>query len=407
MKVNLNPEPRQQNVAVTSFLPRTLVQFAPQSRGLDRHSSMPHPARLDKQVDVDVRARRVIEPARGRRPLQQDVTNASLTERAAACLGKEIDLDLPGDILKIRHFGSLGPAMPDECRSIGNLASVLVRAHCHPDGRGATEERTLDISRSGDVVVRRRPFPYRPQALSLVQQAKKITLPVSTAPAPTGDEGLVMNSRVTARTEGVVVRDVGVETVVYNLATEQVTALDPETAAVYRAAGDGASIDDLGSATSLSREKVAAALVRLADADLLLSSSLSRRQLLSRVGTVAAIGTVVTIAAPTAAMAASATKNASFNQTGCSNKSVSFFVSISGYGNNKTSTYKIHAGSQTGTVLANGSVTTGSAGTGSSVSNTLTTTAGPGATQTAFIEISTTSGQTTTTEFYQFSIIGC
>src|SRR4051794_27815987 len=125
-----------------------------------------------------------------------------------------------------------------------------------------------------------------------------------------------MQPKLTRRSERLLVRELGDETVVYDLASERVTALDATTAAVWRGA-EGVSLEALTSATGLSEQDVAAAVVRLEDAELLAKTGFSRRQLLARAGTVAAVGGLVSIAAQPAFAANSTPLNFSLYQLAC------------------------------------------------------------------------------------------
>jgi hypothetical protein len=109
---------------------------------------------------------------------------------------------------------------------------------------------------------------------------------------------------VERRTDKLIVRDVEGETVVYNTATEMVTVLDAETAAVWKAADGEAPIEAIAQALELPEEKVEVALVRLGDAGLL-KTPMSRRTLLRGAGTVVAAGGLMTIMAPPAFAASS------------------------------------------------------------------------------------------------------
>lgn len=106
------------------------------------------------------------------------------------------------------------------------------------------------------------------------------------------------------RTDKLIVREVEGETVVYDTASEMVTVLDPETAAVWQAADGQAPIDKIAKDLALPQEKVEVALVRLGDAGLL-KTVMSRRTLLRGAGATVAVGGLMTVMAPPAFAAAS------------------------------------------------------------------------------------------------------
>jgi hypothetical protein len=127
---------------------------------------------------------------------------------------------------------------------------------------------------------------------------------------------------VTARTERLIVEQVGDETVVYDLDTDMAHCLNPTSGAVWQACQGGASVQliaaELGRASAISAEAVWAAIAQLRDAKLLDGpvvmpadlDGLSRRALLKRLAVggavVAAVPVVTSILAPTPAAAVSA-----------------------------------------------------------------------------------------------------
>ena len=135
---------------------------------------------------------------------------------------------------------------------------------------------------------------------------------------------------VTRRTEGLIVRSVGAETVVFDTATEQVTCLDAVTARVWAVLDEERTVDQLAAASDLPQEEVVVALARLSDAGLLAEQAgVSRRSLLRGAGTVAVAAPLMTIMAPAPAFAQSPPTGAGRTVTGAQ-------VTCTGNGSNRT-----------------------------------------------------------------------
>ena len=107
------------------------------------------------------------------------------------------------------------------------------------------------------------------------------------------------------RTDALIVRRVGDETVVYDRDSERVTALDPGTTAVWEACDGRADIGDISVLAGVGREHAETSLLQLADAGLLAGGGMSRRNLL-RAGVAGTAVPLLSIAAADAAFAASA-----------------------------------------------------------------------------------------------------
>jgi hypothetical protein len=131
-----------------------------------------------------------------------------------------------------------------------------------------------------------------------------------------------------ARRDGLVIRSLAGETLVYDLERHQAHCLNPAAASVFRLCDGGRSPEEIASLLGepadpdVREAVVAAALGQLAEAQLLAAdvvappapgpaapaeaASASRRELLRRVGTALLAPAIVSIVAPTAAQAASA-----------------------------------------------------------------------------------------------------
>jgi len=159
---------------------------------------------------------------------------------------------------------------------------------------------------------------------------------------------------VARRTDELVVRQFGDETVVYDLSTERVTALDAATAAVWSAAEQPATLSDIEASTGQSEEDVAAALVKLDGADLLQESGVSRRLLLKRIGLVTAgvVALPVVTAAPAWAACSGSAQALTARQTGCdgsgSGSQITLTLTLSGFADGAvsitSSTFKNQSG---------------------------------------------------------------
>ena len=106
------------------------------------------------------------------------------------------------------------------------------------------------------------------------------------------------------RSQGLIVRRVGEELAVYDTRSEQVTALDQQTALVWMAMEVPSCSADLATSTGLSVEAIELAAQRLWRAGLL-DSGPGRRVLLKQIGAATALAPLLAVAAPTAAMASS------------------------------------------------------------------------------------------------------
>ncbi|HEY5184167.1 MAG TPA: hypothetical protein VIM19_04495, partial [Actinomycetes bacterium] len=95
---------------------------------------------------------------------------------------------------------------------------------------------------------------------------------------------LRQQSIVARRTEGVVSRAFGDETVVYDVDSERVTHLDAVTTAVWLRCDGRSTVGEVAVATGLGLDDVAVALIRLDEAGLLVGRVISRRVLLQRAG---------------------------------------------------------------------------------------------------------------------------
>ncbi len=120
-----------------------------------------------------------------------------------------------------------------------------------------------------------------------------------------------MEARYARRTRQVLVRELDLEVLVYDLDSKDVHRLTGPTAAVYAAATECRSVDELATAAGTDGATALAALVQLQQLGLLADESrgLPRRSLL-RVGlmagaTLAALPAVQTVSAPTALAASS------------------------------------------------------------------------------------------------------
>ena len=126
-------------------------------------------------------------------------------------------------------------------------------------------------------------------------------------------------SLVERTTDRVVVRKLGDESVVYDLATERVTALDSATGRVWEATSKPRNLAGLEAASGLDAQAVVLAVAKLEDAGLLKSAGLSRRTLLRGAGVAALTVPLVTVMAP-AAYATSSRGKLTGTQTACTRK---------------------------------------------------------------------------------------
>lgn len=126
---------------------------------------------------------------------------------------------------------------------------------------------------------------------------------------------------MSTRTNGVVaqvrgphliVQELGDELVIFNRETKTAHMLNPEAAAVYRAAAGGTSIEDLAGVIEggNAEQRVAAATLAISELATVgvvdgTLPPVSRRSLLRTIGAAAAVPTVISILAPTPAAAAS------------------------------------------------------------------------------------------------------
>lgn len=102
-----------------------------------------------------------------------------------------------------------------------------------------------------------------------------------------------------------VARQVGDETVVYDLSNDRVTHLDESASVVWALLDQPRGLAELAAAASMSVDDTSSAVLRLQQAGLLEQGGLSRRALLARAGAVAWTVPLVSIVAPTAAYAQS------------------------------------------------------------------------------------------------------
>lgn len=168
---------------------------------------------------------------------------------------------------------------------------------------------------------------------------------------------------VQRRTDKLIVREVEGETVVYDTASEMVTVLDAETAAVWQAADGEAPIEAIAQSLELPQENVEVALVRLGDAGLL-KAAMSRRTLLRGAGAAVAAGGLVTLMAPPAYAACSAGQTTSVTastnacNTGAAAGTRDFSVTVTGYNaGDVTVTIYTRQGGTVGTALGSGIIT--------------------------------------------------
>lgn len=121
-------------------------------------------------------------------------------------------------------------------------------------------------------------------------------------------------ANVVVQTSGLefVTQELGDELVVYNRATDTAHLLNPQAAAVFRAAADGCSLEDaidlMGAGTPAQKEAAARlAISELSEAGVVVSRlpRTSRRSLLRTIGAAAAMPMVISVLAPTTASAAS------------------------------------------------------------------------------------------------------
>jgi hypothetical protein len=114
-----------------------------------------------------------------------------------------------------------------------------------------------------------------------------------------------------ARTDELVLEELGGELLVYDLRTDAAHCLDAQAAAVWRACNGEATVSDIAAATGIPRDGVEHALRGLADRDLMdgAADHHSRREAVKLVLTVGAAGAAIpvirSIVAPTAAQAGS------------------------------------------------------------------------------------------------------
>lgn len=137
--------------------------------------------------------------------------------------------------------------------------------------------------------------------------------------------------RPARREDDLVVRPVGDETVVYDLRTDRVTALDAGTAAVWAGCDGARDLDAIGAHAGLDADETRGRLLQLDDAGLLQGGGATRRTLL-RAGVIGTLVPLLTIAAAEAAFAASAGR-VTLSGLSCTggnpNKRISVTVSVS------------------------------------------------------------------------------
>ena len=119
-----------------------------------------------------------------------------------------------------------------------------------------------------------------------------------------GHSGEMIRAAAKRRTAGLVVRDVAADTIVYDLTAEHIWMLDTDTAAVWTACDGARDLATVAAVTGLPDEKVAIAMQRLFDADLVLTDASTRRRFLTAAAA-ATLTPLVGIAAPSAAAASS------------------------------------------------------------------------------------------------------
>src|SRR5438067_2539138 len=123
---------------------------------------------------------------------------------------------------------------------------------------------------------------------------------------------ILMQTTVARRTERLIVRELGDETVVYDLDNDQVHCLTGPSAQVWRATGEPVSVRALCARSGLDEASAAAAVAQLGEKNLLVArvpAGASRRQLIQRGamlgGAVVALPVIETMRAPAAMAAAS------------------------------------------------------------------------------------------------------
>jgi hypothetical protein len=116
-----------------------------------------------------------------------------------------------------------------------------------------------------------------------------------------------MQPKVTRRTERLIVRELGDDTIVYDLDNDQVHALSGAVAQVWNAADGGVAITALSEKAGVDEATAVAAVERLCEKNLLrttLPAGLSRRQLMQRAGIVGGVAltlpAIETVMAPAA-----------------------------------------------------------------------------------------------------------
>jgi DNA-binding MarR family transcriptional regulator len=129
-----------------------------------------------------------------------------------------------------------------------------------------------------------------------------------------------------ARSQGLVVEELGEELLVYDLETDRAHSLYPEAAQVWRSCDGGTSVESLAARLELDAETVGRALDELEACDLLESAAppaggSTRRELTVRAvkagALVAAAPLIVSVTAPSPASAVTPGQCAGFSSTTC------------------------------------------------------------------------------------------
>src|SRR5437764_13237901 len=101
-----------------------------------------------------------------------------------------------------------------------------------------------------------------------------------------------MGPRVTRRTERLIVRELGDETIVYDLDNDQVHALSGAVAEVWKATDGGVSVTALSKKAGVDEATAVAAIDQLGEKNLVhatVPAGMSRRQLMHRAGMVGGV----------------------------------------------------------------------------------------------------------------------
>ena len=130
-----------------------------------------------------------------------------------------------------------------------------------------------------------------------------------------------------ARSEGLILEELGDEVLVYDLSSDTAHCLSPDAASVWQKCDGNTSIDDLATQVDLSAERVQDALHELERCELLMQPPTlsgdghTRRELSLKVAKVgaaaAAMPMIVSVAAPAPAMAATLAFCANFSSGNC------------------------------------------------------------------------------------------